>query len=464
MFSPSLARRRIAVAASSLLVVAGAALVMPTPANAYSQNGSITTPFYTSGIAISPDGSTAYIAQGLGLTVADTATNQVLANIGDLGSPNAVAVSPDGSTVYTSDYSSSTVNVIDAATRTKTGTLEAGPYGALVVSPDGQFVFQANYNYGTVTGVQVASGESGSISVGGSTQAIAISPDGRTLYVGSSSGVAFIDDSPGGFSYVNAPSVYAMALSADGSTLYTVSYNTGELTVIDTATRTATTTTVASRPVGVAVSPDEARIYIYNQASAVIALDATTLTTVASVPQNDEDGGPLAISPDGLTGYVVNRTSYSVTTLDLRESPAFTASTPTATATVGTAYSYTFAATGRPAPTFTASAPLPDGLTLSPEGVLSGIPTRVGTFTFTVTASNGLDPVAVSEPITITVAAAAVIPIPSPTPTSTVPVVPAATPTTLAATGADATAPLLGALLILGAGAVLLFTRRSALR
>ena len=59
---------------------------------------------------------------------------------------------------------------------------------------------------------------------------------------------------------------------------------------------------------------------------------------------------------------------------------------------VGTAYSHTFASsTGSPAGSFVVSAgQLPPGLSLSSAGVLSGTPTAVGDYTFTVTASNGL--------------------------------------------------------------------------
>lgn len=86
--------------------------------------------------------------------------------------------------------------------------------------------------------------------------------------------------------------------------------------------------------------------------------------------------------------------------------PLFTASTPPG-GTVSTAYSYTFTASGSPAPTFAvASGSLPAGLTLdSATGVLSGTPTTAGTSTFTVTASNGVAPDATTGTITVTIAA-----------------------------------------------------------
>jgi chitinase len=59
-------------------------------------------------------------------------------------------------------------------------------------------------------------------------------------------------------------------------------------------------------------------------------------------------------------------------------------------------YSYTFTTTGNPTVTVSAGAP-PLGLTLAPDGTLSGRPTRAGTYAFTVTADNGVSPVATED-------------------------------------------------------------------
>ena len=83
---------------------------------------------------------------------------------------------------------------------------------------------------------------------------------------------------------------------------------------------------------------------------------------------------------------------------------AFTADAPPTTVTVGQPYTYTYAASGNPAPTFSlASGTLPPGVTLNATtGVLSGTPTAAGTYTFTVTAANGTSTPAVSPTTTIT--------------------------------------------------------------
>ncbi|CAB4685540.1 MAG: hypothetical protein F2667_00575 [Actinobacteria bacterium] len=60
---------------------------------------------------------------------------------------------------------------------------------------------------------------------------------------------------------------------------------------------------------------------------------------------------------------------------------------------VGEPYSYTFTATtaaGTPPAIFSSAGPVPDGLTLSASGVLSGTPTVAGTFEFAVSASHAV--------------------------------------------------------------------------
>ncbi len=89
--------------------------------------------------------------------------------------------------------------------------------------------------------------------------------------------------------------------------------------------------------------------------------------------------------------------------------PTFTADTPPTTATAGAPYTYTFAATGSPAPTFSVSSgALPAGLALdAATGVLTGSPTASGTFTVEATNSVGT---ATTSVITVTV-------VPAPLPT-----------------------------------------------
>jgi hypothetical protein len=87
--------------------------------------------------------------------------------------------------------------------------------------------------------------------------------------------------------------------------------------------------------------------------------------------------------------------------------PVFTADTPGVIPSEMTSIAYQFAATGTPAPTFSVSSgALPAGMMLDPiSGVVWGAPTDDGqAYTFTVTASNGVSPDAVSPPISGSIA------------------------------------------------------------
>jgi uncharacterized repeat protein (TIGR03803 family) len=86
-----------------------------------------------------------------------------------------------------------------------------------------------------------------------------------------------------------------------------------------------------------------------------------------------------------------------------QSAPTITNGPATALATVNVSYSYLYTTTGAPTPTFTlASGTLPPGIFLATSGQLTGEPTQPGTFTGTISASNGVSPAA-TQSFTITV-------------------------------------------------------------
>ena len=85
------------------------------------------------------------------------------------------------------------------------------------------------------------------------------------------------------------------------------------------------------------------------------------------------------------------------------EAPQITSAVPPGTGTVGTPYNYTVTATETAPITFTASG-LPNGLTISTAGAISGTPLTAGTFNGTITAANGTLPNA-TQPFSIVISA-----------------------------------------------------------
>ncbi|MBQ7594204.1 MAG: putative Ig domain-containing protein [Synergistaceae bacterium] len=118
-----------------------------------------------------------------------------------------------------------------------------------------------------------------------------------------------------------------------------------------------------------------------------VTLDSSSswkLTANSYVSSFTKNSGKLYAN--GYTLYV-NGTAYTDTDDDDSTAPAIT-TTSLANGTVNTAYSETLSATGTTPITWTLSGDLPDGLTLSSAGVISGIPTTSGDYEFGVIATN----------------------------------------------------------------------------
>jgi sugar lactone lactonase YvrE len=102
--------------------------------------------------------------------------------------------------------------------------------------------------------------------------------------------------------------------------------------------------------------------------------------------------GPAGVALDGSNDLFIadsgNNVVEEVSDGPSPSAPVFTAETPPNSVVAGSVFSYTFAASGTPAPTFSlASGHLPSGLTLdSTTGALTGVPT--GSATFAVLARN----------------------------------------------------------------------------
>lgn len=168
--------------------------------------GSVTTvsPF---GIAIAPNGSTVYVANGAAGTVSAFAVDPVDGGLEQRGDPVSTgeaapkepAVTPDGRFVYVSHGSptdtarSDVVGLAvqpDGSLAGEVGRAEAGISGAGInVTPNGRFVYVLHQASDEVVGFRI--GADGSLTevarVGGGVwlEAAGMSPDGRLLYAAS---------------------------------------------------------------------------------------------------------------------------------------------------------------------------------------------------------------------------------------------------------------------------------------
>ena len=110
----------------------------------------------------------------------------------------------------------------------------------------------------------------------------------------------------------------------------------------------------------------------------------------------DAGSFPITVTAtNGVAPDAVKMFTIDIAPVGTDVAPDFTGTPPAAT--VGAVYNFAFSGiTGSPAPTFAVDpATIAGGITISPDGVLSGTPTTSGSFPITVTATNGVAPDAV---------------------------------------------------------------------
>jgi YVTN family beta-propeller protein len=252
-----------------------------------------------------------------------------------------------------------------AATVTATIPVGTNPYG-VAFTPDGSTAYVTNEGANTVSVINVATGTvTATIPVGTNPIGVAVTPNGSTAYVTN------------------------------------VGANT--VSVINVATGTVTATIpVGTRPYAVAFTPNGSTAYVTNySANTVSVINVATGTVTATIPVGTNPIG-VAVTPNGSTAYVTNFNSNTVSVI----SASATISGVAPAGQVGVAYTFTPTSSGANSFAVIAGA-LPAGVTLNATtGVVSGTPTTVGTFTYTITAtdSGGLT---ASHAFTTVVAAAA---------------------------------------------------------
>ena len=103
------------------------------------------------GVAVTPDGTRAYVANGGGdVWVISTSNNTVLAKVVVGGYPTAVAITPDGTRAYVTRANGNSVSVIATSSNTVTATISVGTAPAgIAVTPDGKSAYVTNVGTGS---------------------------------------------------------------------------------------------------------------------------------------------------------------------------------------------------------------------------------------------------------------------------------------------------------------------------
>jgi len=256
-------------------------------------------------MAISQDGRTLYVtthgADEL-LSVINTANMQLVNTVNTGTNVSNLKFSADGSKLYlVGDYHTSVLDVISTASNTVATTLPLTSRAAfdIVLSPAGDRAWVSNElggGFETIDTVHNTILQTFTDPNGGNPPVnLVITPDGKTIYglASASSVSAFDTASNKATTNITLPGYpFALAISADGKKVFVSNF--GGLTVIDTASNTATTpnTTCCANnafSMAVAIAP---------------TLDASQITPQAGYWWNPAQGGTGFTIEKGASGSV----------------------------------------------------------------------------------------------------------------------------------------------------------------
>ncbi len=328
-------------------------------------------------IAITPDGSKAYVCNSNGNSVIaiDVANNTIIGCVDvpeaysscGFTYPKAIAITPEGSKAYVCNNVGS-VSVINVATDTVVGCVDVpGAYSAcgfnnpvaIAITPDGSKAYVCNEIGNSVSVIDVATDTVvGCVDVPGAYSAcgfnnpvaIAITPNGSKAYVCNNVGsVSVVDvatntvvgcvDVPGAYAscFFNLPG--SIAITPDGSKAYVCNTGNNTVTAIDVATDTvvgcvdvpgAYSACGFNRPQAIAITTDGSKAYVCNpDSNTVSVIDVATNTVIdcVDVPEAYSACGfnnpvAIAITPYGTEAYVCNINGYSVSVIEVASDKA----------------------------------------------------------------------------------------------------------------------------------------------
>ncbi|MDF3293222.1 Ig-like domain repeat protein [Streptomyces silvisoli] len=286
---------------------------------------------FPTGVAITPDGLHAYVANegSNNVSVIATATNTVTATVPVGTTPFGVAITPDGLHAYVTNSGDNTVSVIATATNTVTATVPVGttPLG-VAITPDGLHAYVANEGSNNVSVIATATNTvTATVPVGTTPLGVAITPDGLHAYVTNSGDntVSVIATATNTVTATVAVGATPLGAAIAGTNAYVANNGDNTVSVISTATNTVThTPAVGTAPVGVATSPNGLRAYVANNTDNTVSVITTATNTVTGTIPTGPGPFELAVTPDNLTLYVTDNADNSVTV-----TPAVPASTAT---------------------------------------------------------------------------------------------------------------------------------------
>jgi len=286
------------------------------------------------------------------VSVIDAATNTVVATIPVGNGPWGAAVTPDGTQAYVTNNADNTVSVIATASNTVVATIPVGPGPVgVAITPNGAYAYVGNSTGNTISVIATASNTVVATIPVGNAAGVAITPNGANAYVANfdNSTVSVIATASNTVvATIPGSEPFGVAITPDGTQAYVANFGNNTVSVIATASNTVVATIpVGNAPSGVAITPNGANVYVVNFGDSTVSVIATASNTVtattpvASTPFFFITPVDIAITPDG-TGVYVAATGSSVVSVIATASNTVVATIPVAALPLGVAFPHAF--------------------------------------------------------------------------------------------------------------------------
>lgn len=270
------------------------------------------------GIHASPDGKVVYVALSgtpiEGPPQIDAQGNPIFDRKKDDDDENA-------------DKAADGIGVLDVRAQKLTGKLNAGSDPEeFALSKDGRQIYISNEDTKTASVINIGSGKvEHIIPVGQEPEGVTTTPDGRQFYITCEAGGDIYVVDAHSYSAVTHFKVHerprSVAFLSAGGIGFIPSESSGELNIID-STNAKVLKTIAlpsgSRPMRVALSPDEKRLYVSNgRAGTISVFDSHSYELLGTIKVGVRPWG-IGISPDGKYLFSANGPSNDVSVVDLK--------------------------------------------------------------------------------------------------------------------------------------------------
>lgn len=264
------------------------------------------------------------------LAILDPQTLKILGRVPTGNSPHEVAASADGRFAYVANYGpgpepGNSLSVIDLAAMKETRRVDLGglrrPHG--IVEAGGKVYFTCETNRLIARYDPAADKVDWLMGTGQDTShMLAVTPDQKKIYTANirSASITSFDFSvqPSTITQIPiGPNPEGMDLSPGGKEVWTAHRNSGEISVVDTATRKVSTFNVGGDPYRVKLTPDGKRALVSNPKDGeLIVVDAVTCKEIKRIPVEGMPAG-ITVSPDGKQAFVTTIQANGIAVINL---------------------------------------------------------------------------------------------------------------------------------------------------